>query len=124
MTLPSAAPAKGIAMIEFLKSTDELGPEEARGAGWLHGEVLRQLAERGVAERFQSVVQYGRRQFGGSAGIPRTVQTGYLVRITDCEREEALTATCFVPKADATDADRQEATSLILRLWLDRALPG
>jgi hypothetical protein len=109
-------------------ATEDPGDEAAAGRAWLVEELERLLSEKALPTDTRWQIQIGRRETGppgsgrGCAGALRLTVTGFLIHARDAAGT-ALPLSCFVPLDDTTDEDERPGASLVLSLWLDRALP-
>ena len=101
---------------------EEPGEEAAAGRAWLMEELERLRIEKGLPEETRWQVQAGRRETGPPGSGVRLTVTGFLIHALD-PTGTALPLSCFVPLDDITDEEERPGASLILSLWLDRALP-
>jgi hypothetical protein len=103
-------------------ATEDPGGEAAAGRAWLVEELERLRAEKALPAGTRWQIQLGRRETGPPGSGVRLTVTGFLIHALDAAGS-ASSLSCFVPLEDTTDEDERPGASLVLSLWLDRALP-
>jgi hypothetical protein len=106
----------------FFTAVEDPGDEAAAGHAWLVEELERLLAEKALAADTRWQIQLGRRETGPPGSGVRLTATGFLIHALDAAGT-ALPLSCFVPLEDTTGEEERAEASLVLSLWLDRALP-
>jgi hypothetical protein len=108
-------------MNTFTERPDELTPELREAGEWLRAEVERVAAEKGV-EGIEWRLLYGKRESGGTGGVPSISQWGYQVAGVRGATRDVLPLQCFLDEETVTE--NQALAQRILDLWTDRVETG
>ena len=104
-------------MSMFNERPDELTPELREAGEWLRGEVERVAVDkdiRGIEWR----LGYGKRESGGTGGVPQISQWGFQVTGVRAESGAPLPLQCFLDEDTVTE--NRSLAQRILDLWTDR----
>lgn len=108
-------------MSTFTERPEEFTPDLQAAGDWLRAEVERVAREKEL-RGIRWELRYGRRENGGTGGIPRIVQWGFQVTGISASSGEALPLHVFLEESTVTE--NPELALRILDLWADRVETG